>query len=74
MSKKRKIISLAVLGVLLLASLALSLLLGKGGQQVLLLHRVVGIFHRDALCSLQSLTGFLCHLFDVHSAYLLSCR
>ena len=51
--------------------LALSLLLGKGGQQVLLLHRVVGIFHRDALCSLQSLTGFLCHLFDVHSAYLL---
>ena len=47
------------------------LLLGKGGQQVLLLHRVVGIFHRDALCSLQSLTGFLCHLFDVHSAYLL---
>ena len=36
MSKKRKIISLAVLGVLLLASLALSLLLGKllfpGGQ------------------------------------------
>ena len=30
MSKKRKIISLAVLGVLLLASLALSLLLGKG--------------------------------------------
>ena len=31
MSKKRKIISLAVLGVLLLASLALSLLLGKGG-------------------------------------------
>ena len=47
------------------------LLLGKGGQQMLLLHRVVGIFHRDALCSLQSLTGFLCHLFDVHSAYLL---
>ena len=47
------------------------LLLGKGGQQVLLLHRVVGIFHRDTLCSLQSLTGFLCHLFDVHSAYLL---
>ena len=71
MSKKRKIISLAVLGVLLLASLALSLLLGKGGQQMLLLHRVVGIFHRDALCRLQSLTGFLCHLFDVHSAYLL---
>ena len=50
---------------------ARGLLLGKGGQQMLLLHRVVGIFHRDALCSLQSLTGFLCHLFDVHSAYLL---
>ena len=33
MSKKRKIISLAVLGVLLLASLALSLLLGKGGAK-----------------------------------------
>lgn len=33
MSKKRKIISLAVLGVLLLASLALSLLLGKGGSE-----------------------------------------
>ena len=33
MSKKRKIISLAVLGVLLLASLALSLLLGIGFQQ-----------------------------------------
>jgi hypothetical protein len=49
----------------------LTALLGKGGQQMLLLHRVVGIFHRDALCSLQSLTGFLCHLFDVHSAYLL---
>ena len=47
------------------------LLLGQCGQQVLLLHCVVGIFHRDALCSLQSLTGFLCHLFDVHSAYLL---
>ena len=38
---------------------------------MLLLNCVVGIFHRDALCSLQSLTGFLCHLFDVHSAYLL---
>ena len=50
---------------------ARGLLLGKGGQQMLLLYRVVGIFHRDALCSLQSLTGFLCHLFDVHSAYLL---
>ena len=33
MSKKRKIISLAVLGVLLLVSLALSLLLGKGGAK-----------------------------------------
>ena len=33
MSKKRKIISLAVLGVLLLASLALSLLPGKGGAK-----------------------------------------
>ena len=33
MSKKRKIISLAVLGVLLLASLALSLRLGKGGAK-----------------------------------------
>ena len=50
------------------------LLLGQRGEQMLLLHRVVGIFHRDALCSLQSLTGLLCHLFDIHSAYLLHCR
>ena len=50
------------------------LLLGQRRQQVFLLDRIVGIFHRDALCSLQSLAGFLCHLFDVHSAYLLSCR
>ena len=50
------------------------LLLCQRSEQMLLLHRVVGIFHRDALCSLQSLTGLLCHLFDIHSAYLLHCR
>ena len=50
------------------------LLLGQRSEQMLLLHRVVGIFHRDALRSLQGLAGLLCHLFDIHSAYLLHCR
>ena len=50
------------------------LLLGQRSEQMLLLHCVVGIFHRDALRSLQGLTGLLCHLFDIHSAYLLHCR
>ena len=48
-------------------------LLGKCGQDVLLLHGLVGIFNGKALRTLQSLDGFLGELVHVHIADLLWC-
>ena len=42
------------------------LLLGQRGQHVFLLHRLVGIFHRKALRTLQRLHGLLRQLIHVH--------